>query len=366
MKIRVSMLAAIFFSLSGCGQELDVGSGPGGSGEGGPTLSQDGVLSCSPGDCANYSFTCTEGSPKNVQCSVDRSSEFESPICALTGECDPPGVVTCSWAQTPCTGGQACAAPAGGAGVVAVEVAPAGNASASSTVLTAYFNHGWNSEGQAFGDCVYSPDGAELVQSGFAYAPAPRPGIITVTSSGFTESVSPACDGTYAPATTSEAITPGALVNFGFTEQATAGSGDGFPTSLPSVPAPHFIALAASDVLAAVSPSASRATDLAVDWTVTGTPLSLEQVVVVLTQGLKTVSCSFDAGENSGVVPADALLALGAGNTSYQVYSLHEAGGGQGEGGLDGDDEGGWAIRFRVQMAAATPAGLAKGTLRLE
>ncbi len=179
-----------------------------------------------------------------------------------------------------------------------------------------------------------------------------------MTAAGFTATSSPACDGLYTPATTSQTIAPGAQVSFAWSAPGDTQYGNNFPTSLPSVPAPHFVTLASSNALAAASPTVPRASDLAVDWTVTGTPLSMEQVVVALTQGMATVTCTFDASAGSGVVPADALLKLDAGSASYQVYSLHEAD--------DGDSTDEWNLRFLVEMPAATPAGTAKGTLALQ
>jgi hypothetical protein len=359
MKIRGSIVAALAVLLTACGdQVLNVGDGAGEGGVPEPT-GDGGALECAPGACANYSFTCTEGSPTNVHCVVDTSPQFSSPICALTGQCSSVSAVpTCSWAATPCSGSEACSAPAGAGGVVSVEVDPAATGGPSQTVLSAYFNFGEDVGGQALGACVYNPYGNQLVQSGFVGAPAPRPGIVTVTAPGFTESAVPACDGTYAPVTTSEPIAPGTLVSFAWSAQGTAGSGTDFPTSLPSVPAPHFVALATSDALAAASPSVPRGNDLAVDWTATGKPLQLEQVVVILTQGLAVMTCTFDASAGSGVVPADALLELDAGSAAYEVYSLHEAD--------DGTEGNGGYLRFLVEMAATTPAGLAKGTLTLE
>jgi hypothetical protein len=356
MKIRGSMIPALAVLVSACsGQTLDVG----GDGAVPEPTGDGGALECAPSACAGYSFSCTEGTPTNVQCAVDTNPQFPSPICALTGQCSTTAMPTCSWTSTPdCTSSGACVAPGGASGTVTVEVDPAGTSGASHTVLTAYFNFGEDTGGQTLGACVYNQYGGQLLQSGFVGAPAPRPGIVEVTASGFTESAAPACDGTYAPVTTSETISPGLLVSFAWTHQATAGSGADFPSSLPSVPAPHFVALATSDLLAAASPSVPRGTDLPVDWTVTGTPLDLEQVVVVLTQDLAVVTCAFDAGAGSGVVPADALLELDAGSATYDVYSLHEAD--------DGTEGNGGYLRFLVEMAAATPTGLAKGALTLE
>jgi hypothetical protein len=236
-------------------------------------------------------------------------------------------------------------------------VDPPVEAGASTTTLAAHFDSSTENPGPSFGDCVYQADGANLQQSGQVGVPAPSPGTITVTAAGFMATTIPACDGLYAPASFTQTIAPGALVSFAWSTPGDTPDGYNFPAAPPSVPAPHFVSIAASDALAAASPTVPRATDLAVDWTVTGTPLSMEQVVVALTQGMATVTCTFDATAGSGVVPADALLKLAAGSASYQVYSLHEAD--------DGDTTDEWTLRFLVEMPAATPAGTAHGTLTL-
>jgi hypothetical protein len=168
--------------------------------------------------------------------------------------------------------------------------------------------------------------------------------------------------------TTSQTIEPGSLVSFSWnppTEIGTPGGGSElgafFPSTLPTVPSPHVVTLGASDALAATMPSASRANDLPVSWTVSGTPLELEKVVVLLTQGVETVTCSFSASALSGVIPADALLELDAGAMAFEVYSLHEidtsSAAAEEEGGGTSD------IRVLVEIAASTLSGIAKGTL---
>jgi hypothetical protein len=375
MKTRVLMMVA-FGVLTACaGKTLDVGNAPGTSGVGGNSASttyQTGAEAtgaggtCVPSDCAGYTLTCTQGTPTNQKCVLDTSSQFPTPMCTLTGDCAAGAVASCSWTPPPpvCgANGGPCSVSAGiggGSGVVSVEVDPSDGANASSSILDAYFSSGSYGTGQMLGDCVYDPNGENLTVSGELGFPAPNPGIISVTAPGFTASVTPACDGIYSPKTVSETIAAGALVSFAWTGPPDAGTalGDSFPTTLPTVPAPHFVALGASDTLAAASPAVSRANDLPVDWTVTGTPLALEQVVVLLTQGVATVTCTFAANAGSGVIPADALLRLDAGTASFDVHSLHEA-----DDGMD-DDEG--ELRFLVEMAASTPTGLAQGTLTLQ
>jgi hypothetical protein len=372
MKICLWTISALFTLVSACGgKTLKVGDGPEGGGGGGaggssvvgPADGEDGgaPTSCGPSDCSAYSFKCSEGTPTDVQCVLDKSPQFATPMCTLVGLCESGAVATCSYTPPPptCTGSGACSVSAGGGipgGTVSVVVNPTGTPGAAS-VLDAYFNYGYSSDTETLGNCVYDANGADLTQDGETGVPAPNPGIVTVTAPGFKASVSPACDGTYAPDDSSETIAPGAVVSFAFTPQNSSEGGE-YPSPLPSLPAPHFIGLAASDALAASSPSFSRASDLPVDWTVMGTPLVLEQVVVLMTQGTATLTCTFGASTHSGVIPADALLRFTAGTASYGVYSVQE---GDVMNATDGP-----SLSFLVEMAAATPTGLAKGALTLQ
>ena len=377
-----NFMIPMFVVLAGCGAEtLKVGNGSSGSepaststdeqgssssgtsevGEGGQE-SASGVTSCGASDCSAFSFTCATGTATNVQCVVDTSNQFAESFCTLTGECS--GGAASSCVYTPpsptCTGSGACAeaVSAGGSGVVTLLIDPPVGSAPSTSVLSAYFDSATDGPGQTYGSCVYNASGNDLVHSGEVGTPAPNPGTITVSASGFSTSAVAACNGLYAPTTSSTTLAAGSLVSFAWSTPGDTGLGPYFPTSLPSVPAPHFATLAASDALAAASPSVTRATDLPVSWTMTGTPLSLESVVVVFAQGQATVACTFDASAGTGVVPADALLALDTGSASFAVYSLHQD--------EDNAQDVGWDILFDVEMAAATPTGLANGTLTLE
>jgi hypothetical protein len=387
-------LATSAVALSACGGRADGpdAAGPGGaysgSGPGAHSGSSQGsgATSCGSADCSSYSFSCSQGTPTNVRCVLDVNPQFASPVCVLAGDCVPGAAPTCSWTPPPppssCGSGSGSSGSGAGSssavcsvaapvllgpvvGVVSLELDPAAP-SAGASVLQAYFNYASGEVTRTLGDCVYDPKGADQPQMDTSGAPAPNEGIITVTAApGFKASIRPACDGTYAPETSAGAIDPGTVVSFAFSPAAAFANptfsvpGEDFPTELPSIPAPHLVALGAPCALAAVSPSVPRASDLPVEWTVTGTPLALERVVVRVTQRAATVTCAFDAGAGSGVVPADALLKLGAGDATYGVYSVHEADEAT-------SDSGGAVVRYEVERAAATPAGLAKGTLALE
>jgi hypothetical protein len=358
MKTHASTITLLAIVLSGCEVstlDLTPTSSVGTEEGSAPT-------SCSASDCASFSLSCSEGTATNVKCVLDSSPQFPQAFCTLTGECAASAVPTCSWtAPENCvTSGSAtaCSISVGGGGIVTVEVDPAGDSGVGSSTVNAYFDSAIETDGTTFGSCVYQANGADLVHSGQVGVPAPNPGTITVAASGFSVSSVPACDGLYTEVTTTQSIAPGALVSFAWSNPGDTEYGDKFPTSLPTVPAPHFATLASSNTLAASSPTVARATDLAVDWTVTGTPLAMEQVVVSLTQGTALVTCSFDASAGTGVVPADALLKLDSGSATYSVESVHQAD--------DNDTSTDWDLRFVVQTPLATPTGTAKGTLALQ
>jgi hypothetical protein len=272
------------------------------------------------------------------------------------------GVDGCSVApSTECgvdsSGNSICGGVFGGGGFVSVELDPPTAASAASTIFTPYFNHGVESSpGQTFGDCAYDADGADRTQSGVIGAPAPNPGAVTVTGPTLAVTATPACDGTYAPVPSTQTFAAGDLLTFGWSPPKT--DPDTFPTGLPQVPAPHLITLGAGQAFAPASPTVPRANDVAVTWTVSGTPMALEQVIVLVTQGKATVTCAFAASTGSGVIPADALLNLDAGAASYGVFSEHADA-------LESTQTS-WDVQFAVEAMATTPTGIAKGTMALE
>jgi hypothetical protein len=350
-RLLSSSLLPCAFALSACAaRTLDVGAAKPGTSTSPITY----VGGCAAGSCGNQEFACAVGTAVNLQCAPDPfAGQGSDPAghCTLTGQCATADAGACPTASsTQCSGG-VCAAPVGGGGYVSVE------RDGASAVLAAYFNHGVEaSNGQPFGACVYNPYGAETAQSGVTGAAAPNPGVVSVKGPALDVSATPACSGLYAPVTTAQTFAGGDLVTLSWKPPST--DPDTFPSSLPSVPAPHLVSLAGGQAFALAAPTIPRGTDVAVTWTVDGTPMALEQVVVLLTQGVATVRCAFDASMGSGVVPADALLKLAAAEASYAVFSQHQA--------EVKDSSTSWDVLFELNAVAATPAGLAKGTVTLQ
>jgi hypothetical protein len=247
--------------------------------------------------------------------------------------------------------------------VVSVEVDPPTPVSGATTsALSAFFSSGGydTSSDPKFGNCAYDTHGLGVGQESGVQGPAPNPGVLSITAQGFSGDLYPQCDGTYPDSQGSGTIAGGALIAFAWTTPSN--NPYRFPMAYSGLPAPHSIALGASEPLAAQSPSISRAADSSLHWTVSGTPLALEQVVVQLVQGENSITCAFDASAGSGVVPADALLQLQSGSTSFAVYARHT----YDEGSSTSQVPTGWTLHYEARAVAETPTGVAKGTLTLQ
>jgi len=363
---------------------LTVGSGDGPGSSSTESVATQG--SCTSASCGNQTLACVGGgTPTHLECVPHPDASGPSIFmgtCILQGECAATtgetgaeagtatstatsGTSTC--VTTPLSNcgatsnGAVCSEISGGSGVVTVEIDPTpGDAGVTTTQLSAFFTSGSESttSQQTFGACTLNPYGGEQGESG-VQGPAPNPGSISVTASGFSGSLYPACDGTYASLTSQQAPVAGSLASVAW--NVPAGNPWQFPTSTPSVPTPHFLAIAAGDALSTSSPSVPRGQDLTLAWTVGGTPEELEQAILVFTQGNNTVSCTFPSSAHSGSIPAEALLQLGAGAASYSFFSqtLQQTS-------EPGTSFGGWEVDFAVQAVATTPTGLATGAITLE
>jgi hypothetical protein len=382
-------LAAI--TSLGCGAHtLDVGSTDGGSGGSGGSGSGPGATTysggCTPASCANASVSCPglgsaggEATPENVQCvpspNAGQGSE-PAGSCILNYTCKVPGVGTSpdgggcpAWttpeSAAPCPAGVTCASAGATAagpalGIVTVELDPAANGSVASTTLSAYFTYNVPSNTpQTIGACVFDPEGAARPTGGIVQgSPSPNAGSVSAKGPALSVVASPACDGTYAGATSAETFAGGDVLSFSWNPPTTSSQNPTpFPTTLPLIPAPHVITLG-TGLLDAASPAIPRAQDLSLSWTTTGTPMSLEQVFALFTQGKATVTCAFPASAGSGVVPADALLKLAGAPASYEVFSQHA--------GIASSTGLGWSVSFPVNAVAIATGGLAKGTATLQ
>jgi hypothetical protein len=356
-----SSAMAVLLSLAACaGNTLHVGSTQSGSSNSGGVSEDSGVPvayagGCTSASCIGEVAACPVGTPSNVQCMPDPNAGAEpAGACALVGECENSGTTTCSIPPP----GEDCAASgcssAGGvganAGLAWLELDP-GNP--GRTILDALFVEGGTPTPSTAGSCSYGPSPASFSPDDFAINGIPilsNPGLLTVSGPSLSLSVGPNCNGTYPEVSGPQSFTGGQLISLGW----PASSDGAFPAGPVQVPAPHPITLPAGQLLADAAPAMPRASDAPVAWTVAGTPMTLEHVVVLLTQGQTQVACSFDASTGSGVIPADALLQLTTGTATYGVYSEHD--------GQTSEME----VQFAVRMVAQTATGLAKGTATLE
>ena len=299
-----TLIFGVVLSLVACGGDLNVGDSGDAS-----TADVVGTGSCKASDCSAYSIQCSSGKPTNLQCGFDTNNQS----CTLTGQCtDPTATQTCNFTLPTCSGNGPCSeisgVPEGGAIVLASDP------TTSATTLSVDFS---STTTQTIGACTY-----QSTAGGYSYAenqPIPNEGTVTATTTSFTLADSPACDGTYAPASTSQLVDQGSVVTFSW-----AGVPNTTSTTLPSIPAPHAITVTGG-TLSSSGTTLSRANDATLAWTPVATPLSLEQVEIDLVQGAKKISCRFTSSDQTGVVPADALLELSTGAAQFQMYSVHSA-----------------------------------------
>ncbi len=318
---------------------------------------------CSITSCSNQSLTCAGGADAvNLTCSphptVASAPVFDG-TCILAGACaDDAGTPVCATkplpvASDPDAGGVS-GGVVGGSGFVSLELDAKAGAAPTET-LSAFFTNAFTFDTiKTFGSCSYAKYvGAAAGQSG-NIGPAPNPGVITVTSGSVSARAQPACDGTYQDAAASGAIASGSTLSIDWTRPS--GNPFTFPDAYSELTAPHPITLTGASVFGTTAPELARTGDVQLTWTTDGTPLDLEQVVVELVQGEDSVTCSYPISAGAGTIPADALLELAPGATTYGIYAQHQY----------EDDGDSWEITLRARAAASTASGLAKGPLTLQ
>lgn len=329
------ILLPTLFVFAACGGNLDVGDGPGHDG---------GSTTCAMSDCSAYKITCSTGQPTNLQCAYDDAISG----CSLTGQCsDTSATQTCTYTPPPpnCSGGDPCANVGGIASGGEIDLVS--DPTTASTSLDVDLT---DSSSQTFGDCAYYAygNGSPGYLQG---APLLNEGTITATAAGFTLSVSPLCDGSYPPASTSQLVDLGAVVSFTW-----AGNADVSNPTFPNIPGPHAISVTEPGPLDASGTTLPRANDVSLAWTTLQPPLSLEQVGFELVQGPKRLECRFSSSASTGTVPADALLQFASGSAQFRMFSVHAA---QTSGGMS-------PTTFAVQRTATFSDGPAvAGTLDL-
>jgi hypothetical protein len=123
---------------------------------------------------------------------------------------------------------------------------------------------------------------------------------------------------------------------------------------------PPYVTLSPGSPFADPTSTLDRTADLTFSWTSDTAPASTDMLGVYFGSGSTQVGCNFDASAGTGVVPAAALRALGAGAGSFDIHSKR----GTGED-LTAADGSTWSFRFNVDAYARTSYGVAKGKVTL-
>jgi hypothetical protein len=105
----------------------------------------------------------------------------------------------------------------------------------------------------------------------------------------------------------------------------------------------------------------ARTQDLAVSWSTDTPARPTDEVAVQVFSGTTQVDCIFGPSAGTGVVPAAALGALGAGMGSYEVHSKQFA-----SKTVTGSNGAPWKLLFNVDARARTPSGLASGPVTIQ
>jgi hypothetical protein len=180
-------------------------------------------------------------------------------------------------------------------------------------------------------------------------------GQITVVTSTTTAAIDPASDGDYATQTFDAApwMAGGESITVGWAQfpGSTAQAGGTFAAQTPP-----YLTLSPGTPFADATSTLDRTADLTFLWTSDTAPASTDLLGVYFDSGSTQVGCNFDASAGTGVVPAAALQALGAGAGSFDIHSKRPA-----HQNLTAADGSTWSFAFNVDAYARTSYGVAAG-----
>jgi hypothetical protein len=185
-------------------------------------------------------------------------------------------------------------------------------------------------------------------------------GQVTVVTSTTTEAIEPESDGDYPSMTFGgspwvaggESIT----VEWAYFPGSPTQAGGSFVTETPP-----YVTLSPGSPLADPTDTVDRSADVTFLWTSDGAPASTDLVGVYFDSGPTQVGCNFDASAGTGVVPAAALQALGAGPGSFDIHSKRPT-----DENLTATDGSTWSFGFNVDAFARTAYGVATGKVMFQ
>lgn len=230
---------------------------------------------------------------------------------------------------------------------------------ASYEVLASFTNGARACATTTFGACVVDPCFAQKKNAGEA---KPSAGSIVVGGADMTAvSLEPGGDGSYSSSEVTGVVpwkTGGETVMFQLENAPgdTSTSSDRVTQSTPP-----YVALTTTSAFASKTDTLSRDHDLALAWSTDSVATAGDFIVAEFASGGAQAVCTFEASAGSGVVSAQALASLGAGDASYEIRSVttstKEIVDAQGAS---------WTIAFHVETRARTSDGVAAGSVTLE
>jgi hypothetical protein len=246
--------------------------------------------------------------------------------------------------------------PLGSAGFwIKSSVPAAGNASGPSFTLDAEFLR----PGAA--SCATSTIGACTINPCLSPPPSvtgsdvTNAGQVTVATSTTTQAIEPQSDGDYATQTFDAApwMAGGESITLAWAHfpGSTTRPGGSFVAETPP-----YVTLSPGSPFADATSTLDRTADLTFSWTSDTAPASTDLVGVYLDSGSTQVGCNFDASAGTGVVPAAALQALGAGAGSFDIHSKRST-----SENMTAADGSIWSFGFNVDACARTSYGVATG-----
>jgi|HubBroStandDraft_5_1064220.scaffolds.fasta_scaffold215250_2 hypothetical protein len=180
-------------------------------------------------------------------------------------------------------------------------------------------------------------------------------GQVTVATSTTTQAIEPQSDGDYATQTFDAApwMAGGESITLAWAHfpGSTTQPGGTFVAETPA-----YVTLSPGSPFADATSTLDRTADLTFSWTSDTAPASTDLVGVYFDSGSTQVGCNFDASAGTGVVPAAALQALGAGAGNFDIHSKRSI-----SESLTAADGSTWSFGFNVDACARTSYGVATG-----